>query len=74
LQGFVISDWLGIDRITSPPAANYTYSVQAGINAGIDMVCSFENTHSYFLLAMENMVAYFLLKKYFGHDLSLYMV
>lgn len=37
-RGFVISDWLGIDRITSPPAANYTYSVQAGINAGIDMV------------------------------------
>uniref|UniRef100_A0A0E0N323 beta-glucosidase n=1 Tax=Oryza rufipogon TaxID=4529 RepID=A0A0E0N323_ORYRU len=36
--GFVISDWLGIDRITSPPDANYTYSVQAGINAGIDMV------------------------------------
>uniref|UniRef100_A0A0D9V6A0 beta-glucosidase n=1 Tax=Leersia perrieri TaxID=77586 RepID=A0A0D9V6A0_9ORYZ len=26
-RGFVISDWLGIDRITSPPDANYTYSV-----------------------------------------------
>lgn len=37
-QGFVISDWEGIDRITSPPGANYTYSVQAGISAGIDMV------------------------------------
>lgn len=37
----MISDWLGIDRITSPPGANYTYSVQAGINAGIDMVCGF---------------------------------
>ncbi|CAD6229660.1 unnamed protein product [Miscanthus lutarioriparius] len=37
-RGFVISDWLGVDRITSPPGANYTYSVQAGINAGIDMV------------------------------------
>ncbi|KAG6486001.1 beta-glucosidase BoGH3B-like [Zingiber officinale] len=37
-RGFVISDWQGIDRITSPPGANYTYSVQAGINAGIDMV------------------------------------
>lgn len=37
-QGFVISDWEGIDRITSPPHANYTYSVQAGIQAGIDMV------------------------------------
>ncbi|KAH9704796.1 glycosyl hydrolase family protein [Citrus sinensis] len=38
LCGFVISDWQGIDRITSPPHSNYTYSVQAGIQAGIDMV------------------------------------
>lgn len=37
-KGLVISDWEGIDRITSPPGANYTYSVQAGVNAGIDMV------------------------------------
>lgn len=37
-RGFVISDWEGIDRITSPPHANYTYSVQAGVNAGIDMI------------------------------------
>ncbi|KAG6508560.1 hypothetical protein ZIOFF_033934 [Zingiber officinale] len=37
-QGFVISDWQGIDRITSPPDANYTYSVQMSVNAGIDMV------------------------------------
>ncbi|KAG0480179.1 hypothetical protein HPP92_010785 [Vanilla planifolia] len=37
-KGMVISDWQGIDRITSPPGANYTYSVQAGVNAGIDMV------------------------------------
>ncbi|PKA62124.1 putative beta-D-xylosidase 2 [Apostasia shenzhenica] len=37
-KGFVISDWQGIDRITSPPGANYTYSVQEGVNAGIDMV------------------------------------
>ncbi|GAA0171320.1 glucosidase [Lithospermum erythrorhizon] len=37
-RGFVISDWQGIDRITNPPHANYTYSVQAGILAGIDMV------------------------------------
>ena len=37
-RGFVISDWEGIDRITSPPHANYTYSVQASINAGLDMV------------------------------------
>ncbi|XP_042452386.1 beta-glucosidase BoGH3B-like isoform X2 [Zingiber officinale] len=37
-RGFVISDWQGIDRITTPPDANYTYSVEAGIRAGIDMV------------------------------------
>ncbi|XP_068308973.1 uncharacterized protein [Pyrus communis] len=37
-RGFVISDWAGIDSITSPPHANYSYSIQAGVNAGIDMV------------------------------------
>ncbi|CAM8959593.1 unnamed protein product [Rhodiola kirilowii] len=37
-RGFVISDWQGLDRITSPPHPNYTYSVLAGVNAGIDMI------------------------------------
>ncbi|KAF2299863.1 hypothetical protein GH714_004955 [Hevea brasiliensis] len=37
-RGIVISDWQGIDRITSPPHANYSYSVEAGVSAGIDMV------------------------------------
>merc|ERR1712183_102210 len=37
-KGFVISDWQGIDRITYPPHANYTYSVQTSILAGVDMV------------------------------------
>ncbi|KAJ1420908.1 Glycoside hydrolase, family 3, N-terminal [Sesbania bispinosa] len=37
-KGFVISDWQGIDRITTPPDSNYTYSVQASIEAGVDMV------------------------------------
>ncbi|KAK9280598.1 hypothetical protein L1049_014292 [Liquidambar formosana] len=37
-RGFVISDWQGIDRVTSPPGANYSNSVQAGVNAGLDMV------------------------------------
>ncbi|XP_078156034.1 uncharacterized protein LOC144551793 [Carex rostrata] len=36
-RGFVISDWQGIDRITPPPG-NYTYSIQASINAGVDMI------------------------------------
>ena len=39
-QGIVISDFEGLDRITSPPRANYTYSVEAGVIAGIDMVGS----------------------------------
>ncbi|GFP89468.1 beta-glucosidase bogh3b [Phtheirospermum japonicum] len=42
-RGFVISDWQGIDRITNPPHANYSYSVQAGILAGIDMIMLPEN-------------------------------
>ncbi|PIA54145.1 hypothetical protein AQUCO_00900600v1 [Aquilegia coerulea] len=37
-RGFVISDFEGLDRITTPPHANYSYSVETGINAGIDMV------------------------------------
>ncbi|CAI0452422.1 unnamed protein product [Linum tenue] len=36
--GFVISDWQGIDRITSPPHANYSSSITAGVGAGIDMI------------------------------------
>ncbi|CAH9053390.1 unnamed protein product [Cuscuta europaea] len=46
-RGFVISDWEGIDRITNPPKANYTYSVQAGILAGIDMVMVPQNYKDY---------------------------
>ncbi|KAG2300842.1 hypothetical protein Bca4012_011594 [Brassica carinata] len=37
-RGFVISDWQGIDRITNPPHLNYSYSLYAGISAGIDMI------------------------------------
>ncbi|KAJ0079968.1 hypothetical protein Patl1_22850 [Pistacia atlantica] len=37
-RGFVISDWEAIDGITSPPHANYTYSIEMAINAGVDMV------------------------------------
>ncbi|CAN0900685.1 Beta-glucosidase BoGH3B [Linum grandiflorum] len=37
-KGFVISDWQAIDKITDPPGANYTYSVQASISAGLDMI------------------------------------
>ncbi|KAL9274384.1 Beta-glucosidase BoGH3B-like protein [Drosera capensis] len=37
-KGFVTSDWEGLNRITDPPHANYTYSVQASVNAGVDMI------------------------------------
>ncbi|KAK6926472.1 Glycoside hydrolase, family 3, N-terminal [Dillenia turbinata] len=37
-RGFVISDWEGIDKITPVPHSNYTYSVEASINAGLDMI------------------------------------
>ncbi|KAJ4971825.1 hypothetical protein NE237_004924 [Protea cynaroides] len=50
-KGFVISDWQGIDRITPTPDLNYTYSVQASVNAGIDMVMIPDN-YTDFLNAM----------------------
>ncbi|KAL3701555.1 hypothetical protein R1sor_019577 [Riccia sorocarpa] len=37
-QGIVISDWYGIDEITIPSHSNYTFSILAGINAGIDVI------------------------------------
>jgi beta-glucosidase len=37
-KGFVISDYMGIDQITDPPGLNFTFSVYAGIHAGLDMV------------------------------------
>ncbi|KAM7264595.1 hypothetical protein ACFE04_002278 [Oxalis oulophora] len=54
-QGFVISDWEGIDRITSPPHSNYTYSVEAGIQAGIDMVMVPFN-YSEFINDLSNLI------------------
>ncbi|XP_020094622.1 uncharacterized protein LOC109714406 isoform X3 [Ananas comosus] len=54
-RGFVISDWEGIDRITSPPGANYTYSVQASITAGIDMVMV-PNNYADFINSLTNLV------------------
>ncbi|RCV05634.1 hypothetical protein SETIT_1G098400v2 [Setaria italica] len=37
-RGFVISDWQGLDRITTPEHADYILSIKLGILAGIDMV------------------------------------
>ncbi|CAN6471398.1 unnamed protein product [Victoria cruziana] len=37
-KGFVISDWLGVDKILDPPRSDYRYCISASINAGIDMV------------------------------------
>ncbi|KAK3027359.1 hypothetical protein RJ639_040958, partial [Escallonia herrerae] len=55
-RGFVISDWQGIDKITDPqPHANYTHSVQLGIQAGIDMVMVPFN-HTEFIDALTSLV------------------
>ncbi|CAA0841451.1 Glycosyl hydrolase family protein [Striga hermonthica] len=54
-EGFVISDWEGIDRITSPPHSNYTYSILAGINAGIDMVMV-PNNYTEFIDGLTSLV------------------
>ncbi|KAI5079698.1 hypothetical protein GOP47_0005177 [Adiantum capillus-veneris] len=37
-QGFTISDWEALERITTPPGSNYSYSVYVALNAGLDMV------------------------------------
>lgn len=37
-QGFVITDWQAVDRITTPPHHHYYHSIQETIHAGIDMV------------------------------------
>ncbi|TVU33537.1 hypothetical protein EJB05_25360, partial [Eragrostis curvula] len=37
-RGFVISDWQGLDRITTPEHADYPLSIKLGVLAGIDMV------------------------------------
>ncbi|XP_008679990.1 beta-glucosidase BoGH3B [Zea mays] len=37
-RGFIISDWQGLDRITTPDHADYLLSIKLGILAGIDMV------------------------------------
>jgi beta-glucosidase len=37
-KGFIISDWQGIDRISTPWGVNITNSTELALNAGIDMV------------------------------------
>ncbi|KAG0531557.1 hypothetical protein BDA96_04G032700 [Sorghum bicolor] len=37
-RGFIISDWQGLDRITTPDHADYLLSIKLGILAGVDMV------------------------------------
>lgn len=38
VQGIVISDWKGLDRLSEPRGTNYGRSIELAINAGIDMV------------------------------------
>ncbi|CAN1298223.1 Beta-glucosidase BoGH3B [Linum perenne] len=47
VKGFVISDWQAIDKITDPAGSNYTYSVQASITAGLDMIMVPDNYTSF---------------------------
>ncbi|XP_075491457.1 uncharacterized protein LOC142529728 [Primulina tabacum] len=54
-KGFVISDWEGLDRITYPPHSNYSYSVQAGVLAGIDMIMV-PNNYSEFISILTSHV------------------
>ncbi|KAF8059343.1 hypothetical protein N665_1230s0009 [Sinapis alba] len=42
-KGIVISDFLGIDQITTPIHANYSHSLYAAITAGIDMIMGSSN-------------------------------
>ncbi|XP_072990371.1 uncharacterized protein [Typha latifolia] len=54
-KGFIISDWQGLARITSPPHSNYPYSIQLGILAGIDMVM-IPYTYTEFISDMTNLI------------------
>lgn len=55
-KGFIISDYMGIDQITDPPGVNYTYSVYAGIQAGLDMVPPTHYPYVKFNVNLSNMV------------------
>ncbi len=50
-NGFVVSDWAGIDQL----GGDYTECVQKGVNAGIDMVM-LPHRYNDFLLAMRTLV------------------
>ncbi|XP_075636224.1 uncharacterized protein LOC142608350 isoform X2 [Castanea sativa] len=38
LQGFIFSDWSGLDRLSEPRGSNYRSCISSAVNAGIDMV------------------------------------
>ncbi|XP_019090076.1 PREDICTED: uncharacterized protein LOC104736174 [Camelina sativa] len=42
-RGIVISDYLGVDQITTPLGANYSHSINAAITAGLDMIMGSSN-------------------------------
>ncbi|KAL6956117.1 beta-glucosidase [Sarracenia purpurea var. burkii] len=37
-KGFVISDWLALDKLSDPVGSNYRNCISSAVNAGIDMV------------------------------------
>ncbi|XP_021892676.1 uncharacterized protein LOC110810722 [Carica papaya] len=53
-RGFVISDWLGIDKINYPEHSNFSNSVMLGIHAGIDMVMT--NNHTELIDTLRKLV------------------
>ncbi|KAK3155936.1 hypothetical protein QOZ80_2AG0100660 [Eleusine coracana subsp. coracana] len=54
-RGFVISDYQGIDKLTTPLHADYVLSVKLGILAGIDMVM-IPYTYTEFIDNLTNLV------------------
>ena len=62
VQGFVISDWEGIDKICEPRVAqgsDYRYCIKQSVNAGMDMVYMVaECSHKYILQMMLVLIAW----------------
>jgi len=56
-QGFIVSDWNGIDQLS----ANYKYAVEEGINAGVDMAMTTSprgsfNSYDKFISVLKELV------------------
>ncbi|KAM0997022.1 hypothetical protein TB1_006343 [Malus domestica] len=54
-KGVVISDWLGVDKISNPPMTNYSNSLLLSIQAGLDMIMIPHN-YTFFVKFLTNHV------------------